>query len=185
MIGNTCFALFAPYAVLVIGGYFFGRTGNMDEVKNNLAEYARRHRGFDKRLLHLRIKGFSRDEAFSLLSALEAGGRASYKTNLRWDLLFPILYVAALVFAFSHVTHCMGDYGSWLTWTLPIIAGLADWLENGMLLLQLLRFNPYDQQSLSEKMIPVAATATRIKLTLIVTALILLPLLALFCIADV
>ena len=55
--------------------------------------------------------------------------REQYQRMLCWDLLYPAVYVAVIVWSFLAFT----EVPRW--WMiLPIVGGIADWIENGLVL---------------------------------------------------
>ncbi len=79
--------------------------------------------------------GFTATEVGAFLEALGADGRATYKSFLQWDFLYPLLFVPmtmGLSLQAWRKWNNLRPYGAVVF--LPLVAVVLDWLENAVLL---------------------------------------------------
>ena len=87
--------------------------------------------------------GYSAEKAYSMLTALGAGGRSFYLTRIiPLDFLFPVTYMlfysCAICFSFKKITGAKSFL--YLTLLFPLPAMLFDWMENICVIIMLKQY---------------------------------------------
>ena len=134
------------------------------------------------KMLHLRWKGYDSVLAEKQIKYLRESGRKAYFKMLRLDLAFPLFYGTALIWAL-HRSKLMETYPSWsLMIYAPVVAVIADWVENTILLSQLPKCSidgsdldaPQLTSPLNKTLIQIASVATTIKIVSFILSIAIL-----------
>jgi len=162
---NLVALLTVPTLVLVLGAWLLG-------LLSNLPRYSDRVRG---KFLYTRFEGYDLSDLRAQLQDLGTQGIGAFRRMLWLDLLFPLAYVPALAWTIARLPEEIGSvslgWGMTVLLALPVLAGLADWVENGVLLQQ-----SSSSAKGSEAAVRLASKGTQLKLVAYMACIIVPPL---------
>lgn len=155
-------------AVVVVPGVAFGsgiwamrKLADRAYVQARLREVAD---PADQAPLNRRYRGYDAPAVARHWSALDDRALRSEDYVLKLDLAFPVLYGGAVLLSFLYAQLLLYDPEPRYWLTLPVlIAVLADWVENLVLLKQLRRFRAQPQEAMEIGWIRIASGATTVK----------------------
>ena len=168
---DAVMVLALPTAVLLGGGWAMVHAVGREEVTRQLDEKAAAK---DRKPLNQRLKGYESADVGRHWDALDPNALAIEERFLELDLVFPVLYGAALAAALLMAWTMLGRpfHPGWLI--LPVaITIVADWIENLVQLSQLHLYLVKGGPALQAVWVQVASTATVLKLAFLITSLLL------------
>jgi len=97
--------------------------------------------GYGSDILETRL-WYTPQEVYDAFADLGDAGRATYRSALLFDLLYPFAYVPFLTLSIAWTFNRITASRRWAdrSVTLPVLAGIGDWLENAGLLAMLAGF---------------------------------------------
>jgi hypothetical protein len=125
--------------------------GMIDQIKR-ASEYGKTE------ILDTRF-GYTPDQAYVTLKNLSPEGRKRYQRMLWVDLLFPLVYVWFLWAAMGRWVIPNLSFALPSAWLIPLLVGIADWGENGIILYLI-----HDFPDFNESLGRAAGVLTRFKL---------------------
>lgn len=150
-----------PTLVFLGGVWVMSKISGRDYVTGRLRETAAEA---DRKPLNQRF-GYDSEAVDRHWSALDDRARESERLFLQLDLIFPILYGAALLAGLWMAWSALGRpfHIAWIA--TPVLATVAaDWCENAIQLTQLRRFAESGAAGLQPAWIQIASAATIVKL---------------------
>ncbi len=133
----------------------------------------------DKAILDLRPLGYTLPEVISLFDDIGPEGRANYLTKqIPVDMIYPGLFGISYALILAYILQKLKQFNSFTIWycILPIIGGLADYLEN-IGIITLLKSYPNLQNntvSLTSTFSVIKSSATALYFTILIIALVML-----------
>lgn len=127
-----------PILVIIVAGKLMVEVSGRDRVVESISG---KPEDFPK-ALQSRFYGYNAAEAKTYWDALRDEGRKAEIRLLQFDLLFPLLYGAALAFSVMTLWSALDIRTSMAWFLVPVIAAvITDWIETAILLQQVKNFD--------------------------------------------
>ncbi len=169
---EAIWVLAMPIIIFMGGGWIMSRLTDRQYVADRLSLNAAPD---DRKPLNIRKSGYDLSAVNRHWGTLDDTARRYELHFLYADLVFPVVYGAALAASLLMAWEKLGRsfHPGWII--MPVVLGMvADWTENFIQIGQLRRYKEKDESKLDADLIQIASAATRLKLLSLASSYVLL-----------